>query len=199
MELVSYLAGERWSDRPSCTHPLLAHLARLVNDLTDDEDRPLLAPHIPSVIGLRGDAGRWDDELTILVASRALPIVSEPSQRALAVGLLSCERMRAKRVGDPELPLHPATAYALEEVPLAHAWARRFVATVGTGSSRHPGSNIIECGVLGMAEACVADPAAHMRELLAEAISLCRSLAGHDPAAPAEALSEEWHEVCQPV
>ena len=24
MELASYLAGERWSDHPRCTHPLLA-------------------------------------------------------------------------------------------------------------------------------------------------------------------------------
>ena len=24
MELASYLAGERWSDHPACTHPLLA-------------------------------------------------------------------------------------------------------------------------------------------------------------------------------
>ena len=36
MELASYLAGERWSDRPACTHRLLAHLARLVNDCTSD-------------------------------------------------------------------------------------------------------------------------------------------------------------------
>ena len=33
MELASYLAGERWSDHPACTHPLLAALARDVNDL----------------------------------------------------------------------------------------------------------------------------------------------------------------------
>ena len=32
MEMASFLAGERWSDHPSCTHPLLASLARLVND-----------------------------------------------------------------------------------------------------------------------------------------------------------------------
>ncbi len=29
MELASYLAGERWSDHPACTHPLLAEAARL--------------------------------------------------------------------------------------------------------------------------------------------------------------------------
>src|SRR3989337_2921875 len=40
MEFASYLAGERWSDHPSCTHPLLSELARLVNDHTSDEQRP---------------------------------------------------------------------------------------------------------------------------------------------------------------
>src|SRR4029079_8896408 len=29
MELASFLAGERWTDHPACTHPLLAALARL--------------------------------------------------------------------------------------------------------------------------------------------------------------------------
>src|SRR4029077_9468441 len=36
MELASFVAGERWSDHPACTHPLLASLARLVNDATSD-------------------------------------------------------------------------------------------------------------------------------------------------------------------
>ena len=36
MELASYLAGESWSDHPSCTHPLLASLARDVNDHVGD-------------------------------------------------------------------------------------------------------------------------------------------------------------------
>lgn len=47
MELASYLAGERWSDHPACTHPLLARLARDVNDLTSDDARPRLAPSSP--------------------------------------------------------------------------------------------------------------------------------------------------------
>src|SRR5262249_23591033 len=34
MEFASYLAGERWSDHPPCTHPLLAALARHVTDCT---------------------------------------------------------------------------------------------------------------------------------------------------------------------
>lgn len=55
MELASYLAGERWSDRPACTHPLLAAVARDVNDYTSDTGRAQLAGLIPSVIGLTGE------------------------------------------------------------------------------------------------------------------------------------------------
>src|SRR3954471_19995761 len=53
MEFASFLAGERWSDHPACTHPLLGHLARLVNDATTDAGRQQLAPLIPSVVGRR--------------------------------------------------------------------------------------------------------------------------------------------------
>ena len=60
MELVSFLAGERWSDHPSCTHPLLAGLARLVNDCTSDANRRRLAPLLPSVIGLTSADVRVD-------------------------------------------------------------------------------------------------------------------------------------------
>jgi len=48
MEMASFLAGERWSDHPACTHPLLANLARLVNDTVSDRLRPQLIPLIPS-------------------------------------------------------------------------------------------------------------------------------------------------------
>ena len=43
MELASYLTGERWSDHPACTHPLLAALARDVNDFSSDAGRSRLA------------------------------------------------------------------------------------------------------------------------------------------------------------
>ena len=55
MEFASYLAGESWSDSPQCTDPLLAHLARAVNDQLGDARRDEIAPDIPRVIGLRGD------------------------------------------------------------------------------------------------------------------------------------------------
>jgi hypothetical protein len=32
MEAVAQHTGQPWSDHPSCSHPLVAHVARLVND-----------------------------------------------------------------------------------------------------------------------------------------------------------------------
>ena len=43
MEAVSVAAQLPWSDSPPCTHPLLAHLARLVNDSVSDHGRRRLA------------------------------------------------------------------------------------------------------------------------------------------------------------
>ena len=48
MELASLLAGEPWSDHPACTHPLLAAVARHVNDHTSDGGRQRLTELIPS-------------------------------------------------------------------------------------------------------------------------------------------------------
>jgi len=76
MEMASYLAGERWSDHPRCTHPLLASVCRLVNDLTSDEHRARLAASIPCVIGLTGDDPRVDARIALRCARAALPIAA---------------------------------------------------------------------------------------------------------------------------
>lgn len=56
MEYVSLLADEPWSDRPECTHPILAHEARVVNDLIPDIDRPRLVPLIGRLFGTSADS-----------------------------------------------------------------------------------------------------------------------------------------------
>jgi hypothetical protein len=76
MELASYLAGERWSDDPACTHPLLAVLARDVNDYTSDAGRPALARLVPSVIGLAGEDLHIDARIALLCARTALPVAA---------------------------------------------------------------------------------------------------------------------------
>ena len=199
MELASYLAGERWSDKPACTHPLLAHLARLVNDLTDDAERPRLALLIPRVIGLRSDDPHWDDELTLLAASRALPVVSEHHQRSLAVGILSCERRRAESAGRENLEFHPSSRHALDQVPLAERWAAAFVDQVGAVGSHHPGAAVVEIATVGLATACVPDPSGMLRDLLTDAITLCERLAGRERAAREPLAPEQWRPVVAAV
>ncbi len=58
MELVAVAAGERWGDRPACTHPLLGHVARRVNDATSDGGRSALTSLIPALVGAHAD-GAW--------------------------------------------------------------------------------------------------------------------------------------------
>lgn len=51
MEMVSYLAGEEWSDSPACTHPVLASMARVVNDRLADSERHRLVPLMGRLFG----------------------------------------------------------------------------------------------------------------------------------------------------
>jgi uncharacterized Ntn-hydrolase superfamily protein len=51
MEYVSVLAGERWSDHPWCTQPLLAAVARAVNDRVSGSARAELALFAPDLSG----------------------------------------------------------------------------------------------------------------------------------------------------
>ncbi|MGW6929374.1 hypothetical protein ACWGE0_04855 [Lentzea sp. NPDC054927] len=51
MELTSLLAGEVWSDRPACVHPVLACVARCVNDQSTEDGRRKLLPFATKVIG----------------------------------------------------------------------------------------------------------------------------------------------------
>src|ERR687897_3939795 len=81
MEFASLLAGERWSDHPSCTHPLVAAVARHVNDCTSDAGRGRLAELIPSVIGLTGEGLRIDARIALGSARLALPVVAAERQR----------------------------------------------------------------------------------------------------------------------
>lgn len=185
MEMASFLAGERWSDRPACTHRLLSTLARLVNDNTPDDDRQLLAPLIPSVIGLHSDDPRWDAVIARGSAASALPIASESRQRALAVGLITCGRMFDKLDGRPRGTIDRQTSEAIARVPLAWAWAQRFAGDHEAASTKafrqHAAPRIVLTSVAGITEACIGDPAARLRALLQRAIDDCTALMPQRP------------------
>ena len=80
MEYVSLLAGEEWSDRPACTHPLLAHEARLVNDLLSDDDRSRLVPLIGRLLGTAADSDEISARLRLRQARQVLLLV-DPDER----------------------------------------------------------------------------------------------------------------------
>ncbi len=201
MELASYFAGERWSDHPACTHPLLAALARSVNDASTDVARPQLAPLIPAVVGLNGGDEHWSAEIAMLAATTALPVASAGRQNALAVGLLTCER-KLDMLDDRERGfVRPETLAAFDAVPNSEAWARRFVARSTMNVDRftqHAGSEIVRLSVEGIAEACIPDPDRRLRELLKSAIDECRTWAGLEPVSVAGLEPASWLGVCRP-
>ena len=119
MEMASVLAGEKWSDHPRCTHPLLADLARHVNDATSDENRHQLAVLIPEVVGLTSDDPRVDARIALRCATTALPVASSERQNVLAVSVLSADCVLAKLDGRQSDDLEPASRAALDAAPLA--------------------------------------------------------------------------------
>ncbi|GAA4560339.1 hypothetical protein [Planotetraspora kaengkrachanensis] len=200
MELASYLAGERWSDHPSCTHPLLAGLARLVNDHTSDAARPRLAELIPAVIGLTGDDLRIDARIALRAATTALPVVAHERQLAMAVSILSAEHVLAELDGRATGNLSDASREVLEQVPDAMRWAfafRRGVRISAKGFRRYAAPNTVQLAVRGIAQACVQDPNPLLRGLLAQAIDDCRAIVGAPAQTEAAFEAGRWEEACR--
>lgn len=176
MELASYLAGERWSDHPACTHPLLAALARNVNDYTSDAARPRLAELVPAVIGLAGDDPHVDPRIALLCATTALPVVTAERQGLMAVSVLVCERVLTDLDRRPAGSLEEPSRSALAQVPHAEQWARQFTRGLHTSLGafrRHAAPSIVGHAISGIAQACVPDPDDTLRDLLMRAIAEC--------------------------
>jgi hypothetical protein len=200
MEFASLLAGERWSDHPACTHPLLAAVARHVNDHTSDAGRPRLAGLIPSVIGLTGDDLHIDARIALRSATMALPVVAAERQRVMAVSVLACERVLAELDGRPLGTLEERSRSALAQVPDAAAWANRFTSGVRPSAKRfrrQVAPAIVGDAAQGIAEACIPDPDAMLRDLLVQAIGECAAWAGRDPTRGAGFDSALWVTACQ--
>jgi hypothetical protein len=202
MEFASLLAGERWSDHPACTHPLLAAVARHVNDCTSDAGRPRLVGLIPSVIGLTGDDLRIDARIALRSAILALPVVAAERQRVMAVSVLSCDRVLAELDGRPVGDLEAPSRHALARAPLAAQWATRFAGAARSTQVTprrfrdQAAPTIVRSAVLGIAQACVPDPDAMLRDLLVQAIDACATWGVRDPERAAPPASPgRWRSV----
>jgi hypothetical protein len=174
MEFASYLAGERWSDHPSCTHPLLARLARLVNDYTSDARRQRLVGLVPDVVGLTSDDVRVDLRIALRAGLAALPVVAEERQRAMALTVIVADRLLAEVEGRPSDRLGDETRRTLAQAPLAAEWAMAASAAMPVsvrGFRKRGAPAAVLYAVDGIAKACVPDPEEMLRDLLAGAIT----------------------------
>jgi hypothetical protein len=203
MEFASLLAGERWSDHPACTHPLLAAVARHVNDYTSDAGRPRLAGLIPSVIGLTGGDLHIDAAIALGSARLALPVAAAERQRVLAVAVLSCERVLAKLDGRPLGELDGRSRSALAQAPLAAAWAARFTSAAPTAAPsakrfrQQAAPTIVRTAAQGIAQACVPDPDGMLHDLLVQAIHACAAWTRRDPGPDATPDPAVWAAACR--
>ena len=199
MELASYLAGERWSDHPVCTHSLLASVARLVNDHTSDEGRPRLAELIPSVIGLTGDDLHIDALITLRCATIALPVAAADRQRVLAVSVLVCERVLAQLDGRRGDSLSPDSERALGAVPDARQWAHGFASNLRprlAAFRRQAAPHAVSCAAEGVAHALIPDPDVLLRRMLVESIDTCAAWTGKG-ATGVGVAEDAWAEACR--
>ncbi|HEY3086676.1 MAG TPA: hypothetical protein VGJ59_01260 [Jatrophihabitantaceae bacterium] len=179
MEYASYLAGEKWSDHPACTHPLLGELARQVNDFSSDEARQALVALVPDMIGLTGEDLRIDLAISLRAARTALPVAAAERQQIMAVAVLTCERLRAEVDGCPGAPLSQESGDALAAAPAAATWATRYTRNLHMSQRafrRHAAPTTVRYAVQGIARACIPNPDSLLRDLLLGAIGDCSTL-----------------------
>ena len=199
MELASYLAGERWSDHPACTHPLLASVARLVNDYTSDRGRPRLAELIPSVIGLTGGDLHIDAFISLRCATIALPVAAADRQRVLAVSVLVCERVLAQLDARPRDRLSPNSERVLGTAPQATQWADRFTSNLRPrlAAFRLQAAPLaVRCAVEAAAQALISDPDVLLRKMLVESVEICAAWTGKG-ASTTGVDDAAWAEACR--
>jgi hypothetical protein len=110
MELTALIAGEAHTDRPACVHPLLAALARVINDAVSDPARSQLITRAPSFIGTASVDPLLFDRILALVVDRALPLalpIWAPRLRRTAA------QLRRRAAHGPQ-PLTPRRIHAAE-------------------------------------------------------------------------------------
>jgi hypothetical protein len=125
MEYASHLAGVGWSDRPACTHPLLALVGREVNDEMSDAARAWLVPMIPSVIGLVPTDPRFVPSLVLRCVRLVLPVVSPQFRQTLTRAERRAHDVLAE-LETQQVPSLRATGFAVE-APLMVAGTIRAV------------------------------------------------------------------------
>jgi len=187
MEYTALLAGERRSDHPRCTDPVVAAIARAVNDYSSDAARQRLAVVASDLASTNGGG----DPARHVVARRclltALPYATGDRKRVLVIALLGLDRAAAggkagSGVNSLTLDSELALVGAQRELADASAWIGDM--TVGVGEHRRRGLPY----AVEMAVATIADEADQpeadevMHRLLVDCVRDYRAIAaGSDP------------------
>ena len=121
MEAVSALAGEPWSNSPSCTSPVIAAYARSLNDWLPDDARQRLKAYIPRLVG----TAEPDLELRRGWAAPRRPAPTRHrtsegalSARALSMGSSHARKRRREHGPDRDTP-HGDREKGPQAVPVA--------------------------------------------------------------------------------
>jgi hypothetical protein len=122
MELASVLAGERWSDHPASVHPVLAAVARVVNDRVSEQDRARLEQLVPAMIGTATDDIESDARLVLICSCAALAEESVRSHTEMRAEVEAAQRMAERALA---APTGAFIATLLASSPTARRWYRR--------------------------------------------------------------------------
>lgn len=123
MEAVSAVTDDRWTDAPSSTHPLLAHLARLINDAVSDDLRDDLTAFIPDLIDTNSSEPFVHALIAEVCTSYALTAGESPMLRRM-------RRSAERRLGELKRPRAGARILLLDVIrrwTFEHGTARRAV------------------------------------------------------------------------
>jgi hypothetical protein len=121
MELASMLAGETWSDHPASVHPVLAAVARLVNDRIREQDRARLEQLVPAMIGTATDDIESYARLVLTCSAAALNEERVRSHPEIRAEVLTAQRMAQRALSATTCGF----IARLVASPMAQRWYRR--------------------------------------------------------------------------
>lgn len=179
MEIASLLVGESWSDHPACTHPVLAAVARMVNDLSSEEGRQALAPLIPSVIGTNVADPRIGPQVAVICVEVALQHARPRRRPKLVPARQAAERRLARRARIAERFGEGSDATgrsdgASHRPGSLRTAVRRWLTRADLPTDMHRVQNAVQA----IARDCRTDRDAVLRQVLTTCIDACRQRSG---------------------
>lgn len=130
LEVVSKLAREPWTDRPTCVHPVLGSIARMVHDHSTKAGQRALIPLAPAFLQTARAGFEGSARLVALCVSTALTTTGELAKDELE-RLANAHQTALYLLGTDPQPAGMARWWlpVLGRVALSEPFYRNFVAT----------------------------------------------------------------------